>query len=238
MIMRNFILFSYFLILSSFIASAQSNGVIVPGKWSDQIFISDVNGRPFENKYGDYAGSIFNNDAYTLSDVTLSDGRKFHHVQSKIDFLGSQMIFMSSEGKVGILGSGAVKEIAFYTSVGTSSPNLIYRSGFPKVDLLTPNNFYQVLADGKCMLLKSTSKFLTENKNELSGEVSRVIETVENIYVFFDGKMTRLKKDREAVLDILIEKRKELIKYKEENNLDLKNNDELVKLVMQYNILQ
>ena len=234
--MKKIIIFSLCFIFLSFFASAQSNGVVVPGKWSNQIFISDVNGRPFENNYGDYSGTIFNSDTYTLSDITLSDGRKFHHVQSKIDFLGSQMIFMSSEGKVGILGNGAVKEIAFYTSVGTSSPNLIYKSGFPKVDLLTPSNFYQVLADGKCMLLKSTSKFLTENKNELSGEVSRIIETVENIYIFFDGKMTRLKKDREAVLDILIDKRKELIKYKEENNLDLKNNDDLVKLVNRYNM--
>ncbi len=235
--MRKFITFSFCLILSTYTIHAQSNGVVVPGKWSDQIFITDVNGRPFENKYGDYTGSIYNNDAYTLSDVVLNDGRKFHHVKTKIDFLSQQMIFMSSEGKVGILGNGSVKEIAYYTTLGSTSPDLTFRTGFPKIDLLTPNNFYQVLADGKCVLLKSISKFLTENKNELSGEISRTIETVENIYVFFDGKMTRLKKDREAVLDILIDKRKELIKFKEENNLDLKKNDDLVKLVMKYNTL-
>lgn len=215
--------------------NAQNNGVVVPGKWSNQIFISDVNGRPFENNYGDFKGSIYNFDAYTLSDVILYDGRKFHHVKTKIDFLKQQMIFMSSEGKVGILDNGTVREISYYTIPGNATPDLTYRSGFPKVDLNTPNNFYHVLADGKCTLLKSISRYLTENKNELSGEISRNIETVENIYVFFDGKMTRLKKDREAVLDILIDKRKELIKFKESNNLDLKNIIDLVKLVEFYN---
>ena len=38
---------------------AQANSVSTTGKWGQQIFLSVVNGRAFENKYADINGSAY-----------------------------------------------------------------------------------------------------------------------------------------------------------------------------------
>ncbi len=220
--------------LSSF---SQNNGIVVPGKWSTQIFITDVNGQPFQNKYDKYVGSIFLYDDFRLANITLQNGKAFEKVKTKIDLLNQEMVFLSTDGKLGILNNGQVKEIRFIGEPNDSTSKRVFRTGFPKVDVLNPSSFYEVLADGKLMLLKSLMKYAVENKNELSGEVNRLIENAENIYTFKDNQMKRLKKDREVIYDLMADKRTEMALKQRSLNPNLKNITELVNLVKFYNSL-
>ncbi len=214
---------------------SQNNGIVVPGKWSTQIFITDVNGQPFQNKYDNYVGSIFLYDDFRLANVTLQNGKAFENVKTKIDLLDHEMVFLTTDGKIGILSNGQVKEIRFIGESNDSSSARVFRSGFPKVDVLKSSSFYEVLADGKLVLLKSIMKYGVENKNELSGEVSRQLETVENIYTFKDNQMKRLKKDREVIFDLMTDKKNEIVTYQRKLNPNLKNLSELINLVKFYN---
>ena len=214
---------------------SQSNGIVVPGKWSTQIFISDVNGQPFQNKYDNYVGSLFLNDEFQLADIVLQNGKSFQNVKTKINLLDQEMVFLSTDGKFGILGNGQVKEIRFLASNKDSNAVRMFRTGFPKVDVLYPYSFYEVLADGKIVLLKSIMKYAVENKNELSGEVSRQIETVENLYTFKDNQMKRIKKDRDMIYDLMSDKKGEIGSYQKKSNPNLKNLTELINLVKFYN---
>jgi hypothetical protein len=222
------------LTLSSF---SQNNGIVVPGKWSTQIFITDVNGQPFQNKYDKYVGSIFLYDDFRLANITLQNGKSFEKVKTKIDLLDQEMVFLSTDGKIGILSNGQVKEIRFIGEPNDSASARVFRTGFPKVDVLNPSSFYEVLADGKLLLLKSIMKYAVENKNELSGEVNRLIEDAENIYAFKDNQMKRLKKDRELIYDLMADKRSEMALKQQSVNPNLKNITELVNLVKFYNSL-
>jgi hypothetical protein len=94
-----------------------------------------------------------------------------------------------------------------------------------------------VLADGKLMLLKSLMKYAVENKNELSGEVNRLIENAENIYTFKDNQMKRLKKDREVIYDLMADKRTEITSRQRNVHPNLKNIAELINIVKFYNSL-
>jgi len=214
---------------------SQSNGIVVPGKWSTQIFITDVNGQPFQNKYDNYVGSLFLNDEFQLADIILQNGKSFQNVKTKINLLDQEMVFLSTDGKFGILGNGQVKEIRFLTSIKDSNAVRTFRTGFPKVDVLYPYSFYEVLADGKIVLLKSIMKYAVENKNELSGEVSRQIETVENFYTFKDNQIKRIKKDRDMIYDLMSDKKGEIGSYQKKFNPNLKNLTELTNLVKFYN---
>ena len=80
-------------------------------------------------------------------------------------------------------------------------------------------------------------KYAVENKNELSGEVNRLIEDAENIYAFKDNQMKRLKKDRELIYDLMADKRSEMALKQQSVNPNLKNITELVNLVKFYNSL-
>jgi hypothetical protein len=220
--------------LSSF---SQNNGIVVPGKWSTQIFITDVNGQPFQNKYDKYVGSIFLYDDFRLANITLQNDKAFEKVKTKIDLLNQEMVFLSTDGKLGILNNGQVKEIRFIGEPNDSTSKRVFRTGFPKVDVLNPSSFYEVLADGKLMLLKSLMKYAVENKNELSGEVNRLIENAENIYTFKDNQMKRLKKDREVIYDLMADKRTEITSRQRNVHPNLKNIAELINIVKFYNSL-
>jgi hypothetical protein len=218
--------------LSSF---SQNNGIVVPGKWSTQIFITDVNGQPFQNKYDKYVGSIFLYDDFRLANITLQNGKAFEKVKTKIDLLNQEMVFLSTDGKLGILNNGQVKEIRFLGEPNDSVSTSVFRTGFPKVDVLNPSSFYEVLADGKLMLLKSLMKYAVENKNELSGEVNRLIEDAENIYTFKDNQMKRLKKDREVLFDLMVDRRSEIASFRNKSTIDLKNINDVKRLLQFYN---
>ena len=216
---------------------AQSNGFVVGGKWADQISITDVNGRPFQNRYADVAGTPCFNAEYKFANITLAQGRTFVNVKMKIDLVSQETRFVSSNGVEGYISTGMVKEIKFADTTVEGIILYTFRTGFPSVDKQNENNFYQVLAEGKCGFVKSISKRVNERKSELSGEIDKDFETTENYYLFIKGEMKRLKKEKDFILAELSDKRTEVNQYVQSNKLNLKSNDHIVKLLNYYNAL-
>ena len=64
-------------------------------------------------------------------------------------------------------------------------------------------------------------------------------EVVDNVdyYLLIDGKAVRIKKDKKSVEAALGSKQAELDSYIKANNLNLKNDADLAKLITQYNTL-
>ena len=60
--MKNLLLCCSFLIVS--LSYAQRNTISTTGKWGQQIFLSDVNGQAFTNKYDGIAGSVYDRTEY------------------------------------------------------------------------------------------------------------------------------------------------------------------------------
>jgi len=56
--------FSLFTVL---FCQAQNNTISTTGKWGQQIFLSDVNGQAFVNKYEGISGSVYDNTDYLLA---------------------------------------------------------------------------------------------------------------------------------------------------------------------------
>lgn len=215
----------------------QSNGVVVGGKWADQISITDVNGRPFENRYADVAGTPCFIADYRFANISLAQGRTFVNVKMKIDLVSQETRFVSSNGVEGYISAGMVKEIKFADTTSEGIIQYTFRTGFPAIDKQNENNFYQVLADGKCGFVKSITKKVNERKNELSGEIAKDFETTENYYLFVKGEMKRVKKDKDFFIAELADKQVAVIQYIQSNKLNCKNNDQIVKLIRFYNSL-
>ena len=76
-----------------------------------------------------------------------------------------------------------------------------FQTGYPEIDNLNRNNFYQVLSDGKVTLLKSSIKKINKTKNEMSGEVSSQFDIYEDHYLYVKYEMKRVKKDKEYYIE-------------------------------------
>ncbi len=216
---------------------AQSNGITLGGTWSDQISITDVNGRPFENKYADINGNPWFNETYKPANIRLLQGRSFANIKSRIDLAAQQVYFITSNGQEAYMETGMVKEISYADTTPSGIVYYKFQTGFPATDKQTGNNFYQLLSEGRCSFIKAITKNIAERKNELSGEISKDFETTENYYLFINGEMKRLKKDRGFIMAALSDKQQQVSQFTDANKINFKNTDQLIRLFNYYNSL-
>lgn len=152
--------------------------------------------------------------------------------------LYKQMIQIRLNGDtVKMVLPGNIAEIIFYDTVQSLPCEYKFQTGYPEIDNLNRNNFYQVLSDGKVTLLRSSIKKINNIKNEMSGELSSQFDIYEDHYLYVKYEMKRVKKDKEYLLNLLADKRKELETYLEVKKLNLKSMDSIKKLIDYYNSL-
>jgi len=226
--------FSLFTVLFS---HAQRNSISTTSKWGQQIFLSDVNGQAFVNKYEGIAGSVYDQTEYQLAKITLKDGRVYNDVKTRINLLEQEVNFIASNGQEGYLGKGMASEIAYIDSKVETQNVKVFQCGFPPIDNQNRISFYQILFNGKTSLLKSVYKSIQERNNDMSGERYKEFATYENIYLLKEGTMVRIKKDKSSIVAMFQDKKEAITKYIEDKKLNLKNEAHLVDLVKYYNTL-
>jgi hypothetical protein len=226
-----------FLLCTALFCQAQNNTISTTGKWGQQIFLSDVNGQAFVNKYEGISGSVYDQTEYHLARITLKDGRVYNDVKTRINLLEQEVNFIASNGQEGYLGKGMASEIAYIDSKEGAQNVKIFQCGFPPIDNQNRISFYQILFNGKTSLLKSVYKSIQERNNDLSGERFKEFTTYENSYLLKEGVMTRIKKDKASLLALFQDKKEAIAKYMEDQKLNLKNEAHLIALVQYYNTL-
>jgi len=235
--MKKSLLYFFILLLSFQISFAQSNNISTTGKWGQQIFLSDVNGQAFVNKYEGITGSVYDQTEYHLARITLKDGRVYNDVKTRINLLEQEVNFIASNGQEGFLGKGMASEIAYIDGKEAAQNVKIFQCGFPPIDNQNRISFYQILFNGKTSLLKSVYKTIQERNNDLSGERFKEFATYENVYLLKEGTMTRIKKDKASLLALFQDKKEAVAKYIEDQKLNFKNEAHLIALVQYYNTL-
>lgn len=184
-----------------------------------------------------YTGSPFFTDNYKYADITMSRGRRIANVKTKIDLELQQVQFVSFNGMEAVMEAGTVKEVSFADTTVDGIIFYKFRTGFPAVDGKGRNNFYILLADGNCSLLRSVEKKVTETKNVIDNKVMKDYETFDVFYLLVKGEMKRLKKEKEFLLAELADKQPQLETFIAENKLNLRQVDHIAKLVNYYNTL-
>ena len=210
---------------------AQANTIGTTGKWGSQIFLSDVNGRAFENKYADITGSAYFFPGYKFSSIEMTDGRKYVNIKAKVNLVEQEVEFISASSQEGYIGKGLVSVISFNDTVKQEIKKYTFQTGFPGIDNQTSIHFYQVLCNGKVTFLKSINKMIEERNNELSGEKSKEFVVRENWYVFQNGSMKRVKKDQSFFATVFSDKTDPFITYMKEQKVNFKNEDQVIKMI-------
>jgi hypothetical protein len=216
---------------------AQQNTLSTTSKWGTQIFLSDANGKAFENKYADITGSPYFSPIFKLSSIQLRDGKKFMDIKAKLNLVEHEVEFISTTSREGFIGKGLVSVISFNDTVHQEVKKYTFQTGFPGIDNQTSIHFYQVLCNGKVTFLKSINKGMEERYNELSGEKSKEFVARENWYVYQNGIMKRVKKDQTFFTALFADKAEAYFNYVNENKVNFKNEDQIAKMVNFLNAL-
>ena len=216
---------------------SQANNISTTSKWGQQIFLSDVNGRAFENKYADVSGSAYLYPNFKFATIVLKDGRTYNNVQARLNLVEHEVNFIASNGEQGYIGKGMVTSILFNDTTKDGVNANFFQTGFSPIDNQSAIHFYQVLVNGKISLLKSINKNIEERLNELSGEKSKEFAQRENLYVLSEGSLKRVKKDSDFFLSTMANQKEAINQYIRTNKLNFKNEEQLKKLVEFYNSL-
>ena len=150
----------------------------------------------------------------------------------KLNLQQNRLFFMDANGEEMEVTS-PVKSIEFIGDPGKNN-NTVFEKGFPPIDKLTADNYYQVLVTGKAGLLMDTKFAEVEYKEYNSATTSIRIDRLVSFYGVAAGKMQRLSK-AEDILLLLGDKTREVSDYIKKENLKIKKQADLEKLFRYYN---
>ena len=200
----------------------------------------DLNGYSLLKKYDpEIKGTPFINDNWELAKITLSEGKEISHLPIKLNIESNELYFLDSTGKEMIAIKGLVKKIDYLNYWSKDSIKYVFKSGYPNIDKQTENYYYQVLTEGKIELLAKKFKYITVDKNELSGEISKnFVESAIKLYVYANNIIQAFYPNKDFGISLLKDKEKLINMFVDTNKIKFKKTKDLIKLFNYYNVLE
>lgn len=203
---------------------------------SQAQFLADNNNRPItEKRYVNITGSPYFSDEFIIGSVTVSDKNVYNNLLLQLDEVRDVLIFRENRTGAPTLEFTTPPVIEF-TLKPQSGQLVKFRrisNGEEKI-----NGFSQILLEGKVSLLKKTKKTIIQNATYSTANVEKtVVSSTLYSLLFTDNKVASFKTDKKSFLKAAGDKTTELEAYSKSQNIDFKNEEDLIKLVTYYNSL-
>ena len=174
----------------------------------------------------------FTSRTWTAGTVKFKNGVKWENILLLFDVHSNKLYYM--QDNVPMEFTFPIDEFVIGLIIAKDTMGLVYRSAYPAVNTNNTETFYQVLVDGKIQLLKCRAKNVGMYKDADQPEQKRFTEK-EQLYVFADGDMVKIKKDREEVTKALPKYARKIDQIIDDLRLKLKNEEGLRKLFAELN---
>jgi len=226
-------LFLYLIFIQTGRSQNPAQAVLPLGPPPVPMFIEDINGRPFSEKgIEDIEGSPFLFNDWNLGVVKFRNNRFAKGVNLRFNVYNNQLYFKKDEQQLEF--ALPVEEFMIRGLRDTDSVDVYYRCGFPDTEKTTYQTFLEVLADGNLVLLKHRYKVIGSFKPYNQAERKK-FEDREQLFVYVDKRMVKLKKDKESIIEALPQYKTAILSIVEEKKLKLKNEGDIEKLFVELN---
>jgi hypothetical protein len=193
------------------------------------------NGVPVKIKsYNNVEGSVFLNEEWNSGMVKTESDKVYKDLYLKYNQLEDQVYYKGTDNE-SMIFNDPIKEFIFTNFKDIPGNNLVFRSGYPSAQNSTKKSYFQVLTDGNTQFLKRTLKELIESKEFNSATVNRRFVENQKYYLYLNGKIVSVKKDKKLLLAALANKQTELNIYISNNILNLKEESNIIKLIDYFN---
>lgn len=163
--------------------------------------------------------------------VHFTNGRVMKQFKLKFDCLQNQLM-LQFEGST-FAAESRVKEFVLFSK--NHKDSFVFRKGFPPAGKANSETFYQVLVEGKVILLKQIVKIIIEEKQIIEPNVHRRLEEEVNFYVLREGDMHKVNSEKNALSEILSDRSDQLKDYIATNQLKMRSAEDLIRVVKWYN---
>lgn len=162
--------------------------------------------------------------------LNTKDGKRYNKVNGHIDLQTGVFIFVVEEHEYECL---VPIERIIFDSCNSTLDGAICKTGYPPIDKQNEKSLYHVLSEGNASLLKYYAVRWQDLIPFNSTNTTRVYSQIQQYYLYLNGKMLRLEKNKDN-LRSLLGPAKEYIFI---NNLNLKKEEDAIKLLAYYNSL-
>jgi hypothetical protein len=198
-------------------------------------FMNDGNGQPFKPTRGfEEEGSPYFSNEYLESIIQLSNGKSYHRIPVKINYLTGELLFKTEDGQ-----EMSVTKPFQRIEINREGVKHIFRSGFPAIDKQNEFTLYQMLDSGAAVLLKYTSvKF--QDKQPYNGvNIVRTYTKKEVYYSYIPSNgLVALPSESTELVRLFGKDAIAMNDYLQINKLKTKKEADLIKLFAHYNTLK
>ncbi|MDP9229979.1 MAG: hypothetical protein M3O67_04805 [Bacteroidota bacterium] len=215
----------------------KTNGASIQS--TSTIYLDDLFKQPYkQNKYPDIKGSPFYIDDWKYADLLFTDGKLFNKVTVKLNLYTQELIYLSPGNVEIILKDGIISRMILYDTSETGMPgSQLFASGFPVLDKDTTFPFFEVIAEGKAMLLNLIKKRITDTKDALSPTDGKEFVTTETCYIFFNKEIKKCEKNNDFYINLFSDKKNSIENLIKLKKLKCRNRKDVTMLVEYYNSL-
>jgi hypothetical protein len=169
---------------------------------------------------------------WTAGKVKFKNGQQWENVLLLFDVHSNKLYYLHENTPMEF--TFPVDEFLIGLIVAKDTLGMVFRSSYPSINNHTSETFYEVLVDGKIQLLKCRAKNVGLYKDTDQPEQKRFTEK-EQLYVYVDGEMVKIRKDKEDILKALPKYAKKIEAIQDDLRLKLKNEEGLMKLFFELN---
>jgi hypothetical protein len=187
--------------------------------------------------YLDVDGSPYFIDGFRYANAISQKGAEFGNLKIKIDLFKQEVHVISQDNAEIIAQDGLFKDIVLADTVSNAVLWYWFQTGLPAIDKNNTNSLYQVLSGGKIHFLKFTMKQIVETKDVMSGEVKKEFIPYSEFYVYREGVIRKLKKEKDFILEQVKDHASEIETWLEKKKINFRNIVSLTALFDFYNSL-
>jgi hypothetical protein len=201
--------------------------------------LGNLAGRPFEvRQYDKIKGTPFYIDSFTHCFFTIGDGKTYKGIKMRLNLFSNELHFQGKDDVEFVADKGVVKKIVFLQVVKDSVETSVFGCGYPPINNNSGITYYQELTAGKVIILKSTIKVLQGRQSLTSSPLDKEFVDNHTYYVYRDGKIAKLYKGREYVLNMLSDKKEVMEQFLSNEKLKCNTTEDIQKAIAYYNQLQ
>lgn len=204
--------------------------------FSGNVLYNDGHGIPWKFDFP-FAmdGSPFFDTSFCDGSIQLLNGKTYSGLKLKLNLEQQKVIFEAGEGRAYALSQPAIR-----IELGCKEKNkpVVFRSGFAAIEKQNDRSLYQVLDSGKILLLKFVEIRFKDSKEYNSNEVTRAYRQLPSYYIWMPGKdLLKMPSTESELISLLADHRKTLTEMIDKENLKLRKENDLIKIIAKYNQL-
>ncbi|MCG2614465.1 hypothetical protein LZZ85_09245 [Terrimonas sp. NA20] len=182
--------------------------------------------------YSEMKGTPFLSDKWTKGTATAAEGT-YKSLELKLDAYNNVLFFKRNDEPFEF--QTPIKSFVLMPREGDSSSYMYFKKGISGPSL-QPNQYVQVLAEGKISLYKSDIK-LVSDVNEVNRGVIKAFNNSSRLFVKQGETVTLFKAGKDELLSYTKDHKEKVEAYIKERKLNLKKEKDIAEAVQYYNSL-